>query len=358
MTNFGGVVLWCHELEEMLRFYRVLGLEFTAEQHENGPKHWAAQTGTTVLELYTATSISVPRKRLAVGIVILTDDVLRVAQFFRAGYPETPFPNDHLQGFHIEDPQGNRVYVVRRHMIPVSERLRGIAAELQAVAEDMRAHPEIVPDFETGMLVNAMLATVASARIDASGALNLTHDYLIRAKQLAEGWVPWAEYCVETHELRCGKTAPGARRESGCMPLFPKDETEARSIAFARYGVVDSNFHLVPKYNSAQDVKATVAPGAEVPGGYRLGQWCYFNHPDDPRGPTGLGPRRIGQLHAYDSARNVITILHEGAYIEQEHVFSNFGSISAVAPADLEMYLKKRAEQEQALVHAEHDQTP
>lgn len=248
MTNFGGTVIWCHDTEEMLRFYRMLGLEFVEEQHENGPKHWAAQTGVTVLELYRASSISTPRKRLAVGIIVLTDDPKRVMQFLRAGYPDTPMPIDHEQGFNIEDPQGNRIYVVRRHMIPPAARLMGIRTELQQLAEDLRAHPESIPDFAAGLQTISLLNEVLSHGRQACGALSLRHEQLLAEKQKAEGHVRWAEFARETGEMRVGIARPGCLRESGQPAGFHVDEAAARKVATERYGVLEENFSFVAPF--------------------------------------------------------------------------------------------------------------
>ncbi|MFJ7266903.1 glyoxalase/bleomycin resistance/dioxygenase family protein [Streptomyces sp. NPDC099050] len=49
------LVLYSPRLEECRRFYRHLGLGFTAEQHGQGPEHYAAVLpGGTVFELYPA----------------------------------------------------------------------------------------------------------------------------------------------------------------------------------------------------------------------------------------------------------------------------------------------------------------
>ncbi|MGW6916653.1 glyoxalase/bleomycin resistance/dioxygenase family protein [Kitasatospora sp. NPDC054939] len=49
------VVLYTPRLEECHRFYRDLGLVFAAEQHGQGPRHYAAVLADgTVFELYPA----------------------------------------------------------------------------------------------------------------------------------------------------------------------------------------------------------------------------------------------------------------------------------------------------------------
>jgi len=49
------LVLYTPQLEECHRFYSDLGLDFTAEQHGHGPRHYAAiLTDGTVFEIYPA----------------------------------------------------------------------------------------------------------------------------------------------------------------------------------------------------------------------------------------------------------------------------------------------------------------
>ena len=49
------LVLYSPRLEECHRFYRGLGLDFTAEQHGRGPRHYAAVlTDGAVFEIYPA----------------------------------------------------------------------------------------------------------------------------------------------------------------------------------------------------------------------------------------------------------------------------------------------------------------
>ena len=48
------LVLRCTNLRSTLNFYRLLGLNFTEEQHGKGPLHYSAALGEAVLELYPA----------------------------------------------------------------------------------------------------------------------------------------------------------------------------------------------------------------------------------------------------------------------------------------------------------------
>ena len=48
------VVLRCADVQASRTFYEALGLAFVEEQHGDGPVHYAATLGGTVLELYPA----------------------------------------------------------------------------------------------------------------------------------------------------------------------------------------------------------------------------------------------------------------------------------------------------------------
>lgn len=51
-TAFNLIVLKTPNVDVTVEFYRALGLSFVAEQHGRGPRHWAAQIGGVVLEIY------------------------------------------------------------------------------------------------------------------------------------------------------------------------------------------------------------------------------------------------------------------------------------------------------------------
>lgn len=51
-ATFNLIVLKTRDVDVTVVFYRALGLSFVAEQHGRGPRHWAAQVGGVVLEIY------------------------------------------------------------------------------------------------------------------------------------------------------------------------------------------------------------------------------------------------------------------------------------------------------------------
>jgi catechol 2,3-dioxygenase-like lactoylglutathione lyase family enzyme len=63
ITGIALLVLRCTDLAASKAFYEALGLTFRAEKHGIGPEHWSGQVGSTVLELYPASSpLSLPER--------------------------------------------------------------------------------------------------------------------------------------------------------------------------------------------------------------------------------------------------------------------------------------------------------
>lgn len=63
------LVLRCEQLEDTRSFYEALGLVFEAHQHGKGPRHWGAQAGPVVIELYPA-SARHPADATRVGLAV------------------------------------------------------------------------------------------------------------------------------------------------------------------------------------------------------------------------------------------------------------------------------------------------
>lgn len=60
MARLTSLVLRCSDLERSRTFYEVLGLRFTPEQHETGPRHYSTQLSDTLLELYPQKAVVAP----------------------------------------------------------------------------------------------------------------------------------------------------------------------------------------------------------------------------------------------------------------------------------------------------------
>ncbi|WP_188194166.1 glyoxalase/bleomycin resistance/dioxygenase family protein [Nonomuraea sp. SYSU D8015] len=71
------IVLYTDHLQECALFYISLGLPLQAEQHGNGPKHYAAELGATVFEVYPASDRRPPTGSLRLGFRVPAHAVVR-----------------------------------------------------------------------------------------------------------------------------------------------------------------------------------------------------------------------------------------------------------------------------------------
>jgi len=62
-SRLGLIVIRAADIEQTLRFYRALGLEFVEEQHGNGPLHYACDLSGTVIEIYPGKPGAAPDRR-------------------------------------------------------------------------------------------------------------------------------------------------------------------------------------------------------------------------------------------------------------------------------------------------------
>ncbi|WP_198541540.1 VOC family protein [Mycobacteroides chelonae] len=100
------VVLYVSDLAESMRFYQLLDLDLTREQHDaDGPLHYAAELpGGVILELYPAPTGVTSRVRLGLR---LPDPAAAVERLRVAGF--TVKRSDLAI-----DPDGNRVVITDR----------------------------------------------------------------------------------------------------------------------------------------------------------------------------------------------------------------------------------------------------
>ena len=90
----------------MVAFYTVLGLDFTEEQHGQGPLHWAAQSGPTVFEIYPAApGQSTTHTRLG-WTVACVDTILQQLGESARVLRQTTHPHRHVV---LLDPEGHKV---------------------------------------------------------------------------------------------------------------------------------------------------------------------------------------------------------------------------------------------------------
>jgi hypothetical protein len=51
-SGFSAVVIWSGRLNEMVSFYKALGLPLETEEHEEGPVHYACELGSTHFAIF------------------------------------------------------------------------------------------------------------------------------------------------------------------------------------------------------------------------------------------------------------------------------------------------------------------
>jgi lactoylglutathione lyase len=81
MARLTSLVIRCSDLERSRAFYELLGLSFTPEQHETGPRHYSTQLERTLLELYPRKGTVEPQ-RFGLAIDELAD---RLAALLASG---------------------------------------------------------------------------------------------------------------------------------------------------------------------------------------------------------------------------------------------------------------------------------
>jgi hypothetical protein len=104
-----NVVLYASDVERSRQFYEELGLSLSEEQHGNGPRHYSCRLGSTVFELYPASS-----ERRAGSARIELSSSKTMSPFIRA-HPGTDITCiKSCPGRVRTDPDGNRVATMER----------------------------------------------------------------------------------------------------------------------------------------------------------------------------------------------------------------------------------------------------
>jgi len=109
------LVLRVADIERSRSFYSALGLEFVAEKHGAGPRHYACEEGATVLELYPegGRSAGVIRLGLHVESACAAETGLR-----ELGRLEIVGRDAATQTLTVRDPDGNTIDLVERSANP------------------------------------------------------------------------------------------------------------------------------------------------------------------------------------------------------------------------------------------------
>lgn len=112
MNGVSFLVFYAEDVDETVRFYTALGLEFKGEQHGAGPRHYCCQLDNLALEIYPADEGDTHCGAEMLGILV--DDLDEISLSLKAPEPyiistSAPFGNGNRCV--IRDPDGRKVFV-------------------------------------------------------------------------------------------------------------------------------------------------------------------------------------------------------------------------------------------------------
>lgn len=104
------LVLKTHQLDRMVAFYSLLGIEFREEQHGSGPIHFASQLQSIVFEIYPLTEGSEADTTTRLGFAV-TDLDRALESLIEHGFSETKNAMQTPWGYRalVRDPDGRTV---------------------------------------------------------------------------------------------------------------------------------------------------------------------------------------------------------------------------------------------------------
>ncbi len=111
------VVIRVADMEKSRRFYEALGLQFTEEQHGQGPLHLSAVLGGTVFEIYPLGNKPITsgiRLGFRVSSVSKALDHLRQ---FDVTVNNPPTHTDYSLVSVVSDPDGHRIEIVEERVV-------------------------------------------------------------------------------------------------------------------------------------------------------------------------------------------------------------------------------------------------
>jgi len=112
MPHLNLVVLRFPDIERAADFYAIFGLSFAKHAHGKGPEHYAAEIGSSVLELYPQTSEESGTKHVRIGFAV-TDPEAVVAKVEQKGGRIVSALKDSPWGRRavVGDPFGHRIEI-------------------------------------------------------------------------------------------------------------------------------------------------------------------------------------------------------------------------------------------------------
>lgn len=109
------LVLKTKQLDAMREFYGLLGIEFTAERHGNGPLHFAGQTGECVFEIYPLVDRETADASTRLGFAVENVmETLRALQSIGADAKTKPQQTSWGARAVVRDPDGRAVELYQR----------------------------------------------------------------------------------------------------------------------------------------------------------------------------------------------------------------------------------------------------
>ncbi len=114
------VVLRSKDLDRAAAFYTQLGVRFTAHQHGNGPKHFAAELGGTVFELYPMAPDGASTLGTRIGFRVPSlDRALAALSEFPKALVTPAKDSEWGRRAVVADPDGHRVELVEAQVRPI-----------------------------------------------------------------------------------------------------------------------------------------------------------------------------------------------------------------------------------------------
>jgi lactoylglutathione lyase len=112
------VVIRSVNLEESVKFYQMLGLNFEKHQHENGLEHFASNIGQATFEIYPQTARMGATTGTRLGFQVLDVDSL-VIRLQKADVTVITKPSVSEWGRRavVVDPDGHRIELIQQSMI-------------------------------------------------------------------------------------------------------------------------------------------------------------------------------------------------------------------------------------------------
>lgn len=107
MIQLNLIVIRSSDIEKSASFYSCFGLDFTKEQHGNGPVHYAAYLGDVVFEIYPLNKC-IPTTSLRLGFEVSSIKEIE-EKLAEAGFLLT------VNNLIIKDPDGHHIHLTENN---------------------------------------------------------------------------------------------------------------------------------------------------------------------------------------------------------------------------------------------------